>query len=66
MHSNQNLKSLYFLVNQVKDFQAARREKKILSRNHDKYEDSIPYPSQYKPLNLYDKLPCCGKNLHHQ
>ena len=28
MHSNQNRKSLYFLVNQVKDFQAAQGKKK--------------------------------------
>ena len=40
MHSNQNRKSLYFLVNQVKDFQAAQGKKKK-RKLEDKRKDTI-------------------------
>ena len=68
MHSNQNRKSLYFLVNQVKDFQAAQGKKKkrkleeITIRTTNNFSDL----TQCKPLNLSDKLPYCGNNLHRQ
>ena len=65
MRSNQNLKFLYFLVNQVKDFQAAQGKKK-LEGIVIRMSDNFPDPSQCKPLNLCDRLPCCGNNLHHQ
>jgi hypothetical protein len=52
-------------VNQVKGFQAGKGKKKV-RRHHDMDEESIPNPSQCKPLNLYDKLLYYGNNLHHQ
>lgn len=49
-----------------KRFSGCTRQRRKLEEIMIRITDKFAYPTQCKPLNLYDKLPCCGNNLHHQ